>query len=364
MKDLSVQPARKRYSGFDALRLIAALGVLWSHSYAMRGVPLSEPIFKATDGMLNGGMLSVSAFFAISGYLVTQSFAARADGTQGWLWFLRARALRIMPGLLACLLVTVVVCAFVTTLDAASYWISPITWRFLWSNATLVHFNSLPGTFSSNIAGDGVNGSIWTLRLEVGMYAATFLFGVLGVWKSRPLTLVVSLLLILWCALMPTTFIFYLHSVSWVLFSVLCYVVGAAIYVLRLSQRTLYAALIAVLIAFCAAILAEFDVRVPRVLAAIALTLGAIWIGRMDSVVLRSTTHWGDLSYGVFLYSAPIQQLLVWANPSPSSAFVLLGSAVISLLMAMVSWRFVERPMLNLKQAHTPTQPQVVAGGR
>ena len=59
---------RERSSGFDALRLIAAMGVLWSHSDAVQGVPLEEPILKATAGIVNAGTLSLSTFFAISDY--------------------------------------------------------------------------------------------------------------------------------------------------------------------------------------------------------------------------------------------------------------------------------------------------------
>ena len=116
---------------------------------------------------------------------MTQSFVAHADTSCGWRSFILARALRIMPGLIACTVVVAVACGFASTLSGFEYWTSQETWRCLASNVVLLHYNALPGVFLSNPAGAGINGSIWTLRLEVGMYAATFLLGLLGAWKSR-----------------------------------------------------------------------------------------------------------------------------------------------------------------------------------
>ena len=181
------------------------------------------------------------------------------------------------------------------------------------------------------------------------MYAATFLLGLLGAWKSKHVAAIVAMVLIAWCALLPSWFVFYRHTEPWVLHSVLCYAIGAVLCVFQLSQRATLGLFLGVAMLGAGAVFADWDIAVPRFLASIALTLGAIWLGRTDATVGRLATRFGDLSYGVFLYSAPVQQMLVWARPGATAEFVLLWSAVLSLTLAFLSWRLVEGPMLKLK---------------
>ena len=58
-----------------------------------------------------------------------------------------------------------------------------------------------------------------------------------------------------------------------------------------------------------------------------------------------------DLSFGIYLYAWPVQQLLIlaagpWLNPWTLS----LAALACSGLLAWISWTFVERPILTLKR--------------
>ncbi|MFT8095014.1 acyltransferase family protein, partial [Salmonella enterica] len=59
-----------RSNNFDALRLLAALLVIWSHQFAVMGLPGPQLLHNEP------GALGVVIFFAISGYLVTLSWLA------------------------------------------------------------------------------------------------------------------------------------------------------------------------------------------------------------------------------------------------------------------------------------------------
>jgi peptidoglycan/LPS O-acetylase OafA/YrhL len=66
-------------------------------------------------------------------------------------------------------------------------------------------------------------------------------------------------------------------------------------------------------------------------------------------------THWGrfgDFSYGMYLFAFPVQQSIVhFAGPNlPLAANVALCFAI-TLVLAVLSWHFVERPALALKSA-------------
>jgi len=72
--------------------------------------------------------------------------------------------------------------------------------------------------------------------------------------------------------------------------------------------------------------------------------------------------HFGgkvDLSYGLYLYGWPVEQLLVYYFRAHLSPFSLISLAFpISALLAWGSWTLIERPCLRLK-TRMPRQPQL-----
>ena len=65
----------ERHNNFDALRLVAAISVIFSHAFLIgEGRQDGEPLMRLTGGQTILGVVGVFVFFTISGYLVTQSF--------------------------------------------------------------------------------------------------------------------------------------------------------------------------------------------------------------------------------------------------------------------------------------------------
>jgi len=64
-----------RNNNIDALRLLLAVLVIFSHSYALGlGSEAREPLALATRGQLTLGNLAVDWFFVLSGFLIAQSW--------------------------------------------------------------------------------------------------------------------------------------------------------------------------------------------------------------------------------------------------------------------------------------------------
>lgn len=63
--------------------------------------------------------------------------------------------------------------------------------------------------------------------------------------------------------------------------------------------------------------------------------------------MLRRHNLLGDYSYGLYIYAFPVQQTLASLVPGIGVAGLFLASAAITLALAVVSWRFVEAPMLR-----------------
>ena len=122
-------------NNFDFMRLVAALTVIFSHSFLIaEGTQSREPLVWLSHNQCPLGLVGVFVFFVISGYLVTESFC-RAPKPGG---FVLRRTMRIYPGLV----VNGLVCAFVlgpivTSLPLSAYFAHPGLRDFLAEYATL-----------------------------------------------------------------------------------------------------------------------------------------------------------------------------------------------------------------------------------
>jgi len=151
-----------RQNAFDFLRVAAALAVLLSHSFPIVGLQEPTPVAGLTMGKL-----AVAVFFAISGYLVCQSW--QTDPHVGR--FAARRALRIFPGLLVMLLLTVLVLGpALTEVRLSEYFGAGATRKSLLYGALGLGSFPLPGLFEHNPMPGGVNGSLWTIKYELLMY--------------------------------------------------------------------------------------------------------------------------------------------------------------------------------------------------
>src|SRR5690348_16573762 len=167
----------ERANNFDALRLVAALSVMFSHSFLIAGgSEADEPFVRLSGNQCVLGLVGVFVFFVISGYLVTGSYCRRPVPGR----FALHRILRIYPGLI----VNLFVCAFVlgplvTSLPLHDYLGSGKLYDYLGQYFVLTPRSPpLPGvTFVDNGVGNIVNGSLWTLRYEMMMYAMVLLLG-------------------------------------------------------------------------------------------------------------------------------------------------------------------------------------------
>ena len=300
---------------FDLMRLIAALLVVVSHTFPLAG----EAPFTIR-GVEDLGALGVSVFFVISGYLVTARYVRDPKS------YLLKRILRIEPGLIASLVVTVVLLSFVTTAPQAEYWREGAL--YVVRNALLYPATyELPGVFEAVAMAGVVNGVLWTLRLEFTFYVVLMLI------RAR-LALVLALLAACTAVFLTMTFthpgwaddritrIAFLGARNGMLFFA-----GAAI---QLSGRQIPLWL-------GAASAVAFPFLGPLVLP--AAVLGLARPGKLPA----------DLSYGVYIYAFPLQQVLAaWGQLNVATAIV----SVIP--FALASWFLVERPALKLKPGPRP----------
>jgi peptidoglycan/LPS O-acetylase OafA/YrhL len=345
---------RHRRNNFDALRLLAAVSVVFSHSFLIaEGSEASEPFIWLTGNQCILGLVGVFVFFVISGYLVTESWVRSPMPGR----FALRRFLRIYPGLA----VNVVLCAFVlgplvTSLPLAAYFHQPELRDFLVKTLTLNPGPlSLPGVlFADNPVGLHINGSLWTLRYEVMMYLMIVILGMLRLLRLSTCIALTALGIVAVYFEKALTPLGDLGEWAWFLGFF-----GAGMVLHFLRDRLAFdwrGALIALFALVIFVQLGRFIMLFP-----LAGAYLAIWFARRYDPWLDYSRYCGDLSYGLYIYGWPAEQLVMYLSGGRAPWWqVFLGSLAIAFPLAWLSWHGVEKWALRLGRT-LPRRPLTVA---
>lgn len=337
-----------RSSGFDYLRMALSFLVMCWHSVSTSYEEQADFNLWAGPARPFLGLL-MPMFFALSGYLVAWSLFR----SKTLLKFILFRMMRIYPALFVeTVLSALVLGPLLTTLSLKDYFSDPRFYSYMLNIVGDVHY-FLPGLFESNPFPHVVNNQLWTIPYELLSYLALAALSLLGLKRWRvlgalaPVVLTLAYLVIriyrrgelpehpstLNGPLLVITFLAgvaifsYAERIPWSLW--LFAACGAfSIYVLSGSIVT-------------GSIL---DFGIPFTAAYCTVYLGLTNCPRIKAL------SGADYSYGIFLYHFAIQQAVM--NCLPWSHHWYLNLAIsfpLTLALAMLSWRWVEKPTLSLK---------------
>lgn len=339
-----------RYSNnFDLLRLIAALIVILRHSFGLLGN--NDPLEVVTKGNMHLGQLGVAVFFTISGYLITMSLSRSTSALN----YLKKRMLRIFPGLIVCILLTTMVLGpLASKLNAYEYFSNSSTWQYFWNISLYKMHYTLPGVFTSNTFGPAVNGSLWTLAYEFTFYILLLILSLIGMLKFRYVFLGVVLALLLGIYLGSDLEI-YNYSSSYTLGLnmlklhefFLFFFIGCTYFFIK--DRIKYLGIMSIILVLVYVAMVYFNNSYTQFLNYLlipAATFGLAFIKGKTNQVGKI----GDLSYGLYIYAFPIQQLIVMLYPTISVALFFALSALFVAPIAYASWHFIEKPAMSLKR--------------
>ncbi len=297
-------------------------------------------------GYETGGGIAVAIFFVISGYLVTASFLK----SKGVWDYLKKRSLRLLPALCFVVILTVFVLGpIVSSLSVRDYLLHPQTWTYLRSCFLYIGYN-LPGVFASNPYPHAVNGSLWTLPVEVVMYLIVLILG----WRKL-LNLTTLLFVMLGLFLVQFKFAEYFDLSGVVLFHLfplaasaklgLFFLSGSLLYVLResLTIRNDMACVMSL------ALWGTFQTTIGAFVFQLTLPYLTIWVAHANIRWMQRFGRNGDFSYGIYLFAFPIQQLLMHFLGAMHEAVFALLAFLATLPLAVVSWYCVEKPALRWK---------------
>jgi len=84
----------------------------------------------------------------------------------------------------------------------------------------------------------------------------------------------------------------------------------------------------------------------------LVLTYTILYLAHIPAGRLRNYNRLGDYSYGIYIYSFPIQQSLAALFPGISTPEMVVGSTLATFTTAILSWHFLEKYALQLKPRH------------
>jgi peptidoglycan/LPS O-acetylase OafA/YrhL len=332
-----------RDNALGFVRLVLALLVIVGHTTPLGG-------FSADDGNQLGGLM-VGGFFLMSGYLIAESRVRLA-----WGRFLWHRALRIMPGFWVCLVVTAVVIAPLTALVSGDTWHAGSALGYVVLNSTL-HMTQ-PGiadTLTTASYPEVWNGSLWSLEYELAAYLGCAV--VLGATltrrhASRLLPLLAGAVLVAW----PVAAGLGLDAPRLLtgMWLAAYFLTGMALWSWR--DKVPASAPLAAVCAVAAGVLAYVGTTVAISVMAAPLAYLLMWAAARLPTRIGSRR---DLSYGIYIYGFPIQQAVAATGVPERLGWI--GMLVVSLLVvvpvAWLSWTFVEKPALDLKNVRRRPKP-------
>ena len=335
-------------NNFDAIRISAALAVLVSHHYALTAQ--AEPSFL---GLHTWGGMAVIVFFVISGYLVTSSWY----NDPSFLRFSQRRILRIWPALAVVVVLTAYgLGALVTSLPLMEYWTHRATLDYLLTLKMNVHF-MLPGVFTNNPYAHGVNGSLWTIPLEVRCYVVMAIAGLLGLMKFRSVWMLLIAAYMAWFLTKGTADVTgqLNHGRDLSAF----FLAGSALYLLQPQwKRHPFAWILMALVG--AAVLWACGWHHTALLLLLPITV--LHIGTSATPVLRRFGRWGDPSYGIYLFAFPVQQtVILYTWPDLGFAGTLILALLITVGLAYASWHLIEKQALKFKPSRKGSKSQALS---
>ncbi len=160
LQEIFISPVNvSKSNAFNFLRLVCCLVVVYEHCVVLSGAGF--PCWG-----LRG--IAVNVFFILSGFWVSQSFL-KSDSIKS---YAIKRFKKILPQYWLVVLGFAVGLSAFSVLPLREYFCDASFYKYLAANILALNFiqPNLPGVFEGLALNGSVNGSLWTIKIEVGFY--------------------------------------------------------------------------------------------------------------------------------------------------------------------------------------------------
>jgi peptidoglycan/LPS O-acetylase OafA/YrhL len=334
-----------KHNNFDFLRFLFAIFVVISHSYPLSGIDESSQwIYQITNGQTVLARIGLYGFFIISGFFIFKSL----ERSKSLLDYYKKRFLRLFPALFFVLLITLILAPLVYQ-GTIPFYKNQEVYTYLPNNLSLYNFQAvIEGIFDNNPY-HSINGSLWTIRYEFSLY-----IGLSLLYFFRKDSRIAKVLLVVCLAILLIIINFFMGRfagssvLGMIGYEILdlgtFFVFGSVMAALgfeKLKHRWLF--LISILVLVLSIHYNFFNAVKHVVLPVIVLI-----IGFAPLPFFSAFGKIGDMSYGIYIYSFPVQQTLIYYY-NLNLDQLMFWSLVISITLGYLSWHLIEKKALSFK---------------
>lgn len=328
--------SRNRENNITFMRLLAALSVIYGHSFAISPSTVEKDWVIEKIGIFSGG-IGVDFFFLLSGYLVCASLQSK-----GIAHYVVARVFRLLPALIIMLALTsFVIGPIISNLSIIDYFTNGQTHRYFFFLATLFKGEFLlPGVFTHNPL-DAVNGPLWSVLFESKMYILLAFGYLLGLIRENKKTLFNGLYFLLIFLVWSDTLkipMLISHLESRVAF---LFLTGVFLWI---NRANVYVTPMTLLFAL---FFAAYTVGTAKFYLAYLLVLIIFFCVFSFGSRFYFMEKIGDFSYGIYLWGWPVSQIIYEQFPGMGPVLNSLATMVIAFLLGAMSWFFIEKPIMR-----------------
>lgn len=340
----------ERNNNIQVIRLLAAFFVMAGHMGVLIGGIVPGVFFDSAHAV------GIKIFFLLGGYLITASWMKDRHVMS----YAVKRIFRILPELIFYVLVmTFVLGPFLSFLPFKEYLMHVQVREYLKNIFFYIGF-VLPGVFAENIYPHTVNGSLWSLPVEMVMYVMVpIILELTGIFKKyrNQILVFVSLLAIagmqyarkvVFADSLP---VIYHIDLKQAFLVIPFYLIGCIYTIPAVKKRlNLQAASVLLLLSMCIdrqGIVGEITeyIVLSYFIFSLAFSAEPFFAEKMKKL---------DISYGMFLWGFPIQQIVVQFfvkhHLTVNYMLCLVVSLAVTALFAMVSAKFIGKPAVKLSK--------------
>lgn len=330
---------KKENNNLDLFRLIAAFMVIYAHAYTLFPTPEKHPPLLAITSFEDLGGLAVKIFFFLSGLLVTNSLLINKN----IIAFIISRFFRIYPALVALLIITTfIIGPILSSCSLYEYYTSPLTHIYFLNNLILQTAYFLPNVFTHNLY-PLFNVSLWTLPFEASCYIILGIVFLLGGFRFKGVAIVIFTSLIIDTIYHNQLIITWYANKSHIVtllaptFSFGC--------LLAVYKNYIKINVWIVLISFLLFFIFRHSTYIIYFFY-LCIFLSILYISSLKFIVKIKFS--ADISYGVYLWAFPIQQIIISKLPQYGLLFNQIISMIIASILGLLSWYCIEKKSISI----------------
>jgi peptidoglycan/LPS O-acetylase OafA/YrhL len=329
----------RHFAGFDGLRLVAAVSVIFSHAFLIAtGSDEREPFVRLLGPENILGLYGVFTFFIISGFLLARSLSANASA----ITYTVNRVLRILPAFVFYLVVVILLIGpLFSSMRPGEYFSWPAISAFVRTSLDGLTDSQLPGVFNY---GKGrlptvINGSLWSLRYE----ALTYVF-LLLMWTLLRTSGIVTVVIAI-TALLTWTFPPVADAIAGVAYTLPYFAGGVLMSWVHSRFGTNLLGAVASVVLLTMACVFKMQAYAFALFGAYLV----VFFGERPNLGSRIADKIGDCSYGLYLYGWPAEQIVKQLTHTTDPMRLFLLALPPAFGLAFVSCHVIERPAMRWK---------------